>query len=331
MSIYSNSTILITGGTGTIGNILVKYFINQDIKKLIVYSRDENKFLKLQREYNSNKIEYIMGDILDHDKLVYSFRDVDYVIHTAAMKHVGMCESNPIDCIKTNVIGTENVIKASILNNVKKLVVVSSDKAVNPTCVYGYSKNIMENICRKTLSDTTSIVIVRPVNLLYSTSNVTSIFLDRVLRNEPLNCTNTARYFMTSQQVLDLILYALDKGKDKYIIIKDKLKMCEIETLAKAMIQLFNPNLEIRTIDKDYVEKKIEDLITVDEEFKSFEDEGFVCITDKSTGSALHHYSLLNTLKNINFKSNDVFMDISEITDMLLSEDKIKEAIKTWR
>lgn len=318
---FDNKILLITGGTGIVGNIVTKQLINTDIKKIKIFSRDEHKQLEMGKLYKSNKIEYIIGDIRDYNSIIHTLHDVDFVLHTAAMKNIYMCESNPVEAVKTNVIGTDNVVNACIEKGVKKLVCMSTDKAVYPSSTYGYTKAISENnLVRKSKNSTTDIVIIRPVNILYGVHNVFGIFLRQIEQGKPLTITDRrmGRYFLNSKDLYKFIMFAFENGSSGDIILVRDVKPCLIETLAYGMKQVLNSDVDINTIEyNNRIEKINEALITKGEAFRYIDIGKYRIIKDY----------IVDENKSVEHLFPEEQMDISEVVDMLLCEDEIKTRI----
>ena len=239
-----NSTVLITGGTGTFGSAFLEHILKFEPKEIRIFSRDEKKQYELQNKYNNyEKIKFYIGDIRNFDSIDKAMRNVDFVLHAAAMKQVPACEQNPIEALKTNVLGSDNVLEASIKNKVKKVVCISTDKAVNPTSVMGITKLYMEKIAlaKAKEQDHTKICIVRFCNLFYSNGSVVPLFINQIKENKPLTITvpKMVRYFITTKQAINLIETAFMYGKSGEIYIKDG-QPCTLGELAKAILKFFN-------------------------------------------------------------------------------------------
>ena len=261
-----NKTILITGGTGSFGNALVDRLIPLKPKKIIIFSRDEKKQSDMRNKYNNDIIHYTIGDVRENIPM----RGVDYVFHAAALKQVPACEFHPMEAIKTNILGGYNVIQSAIENKVKKVIFLSTDKAVYPINAYGMSKGLMEKVMLSYANEI-DVCGVRYGNVLFSRGSVLPLFLNLIKENKPLTITNPkmTRFLMTLNDAVDLVLDTLNNGKRGHVYIK-KSPACTVETLAKAMCEIFN-------YQKGYVitgirigEKMHETLIAGDVPFTSF-------------------------------------------------------------
>jgi len=261
-----NKTILITGGTGSFGNALVDRLIPLKPKKIIIFSRDEKKQSDMRNKYNNDIIHYTIGDVRENIPM----REVDYVFHAAALKQVPACEFHPMEAIKTNILGGYNVIQSAIENKVKKVIFLSTDKAVYPINAYGMSKGLMEKVMLSYANEI-DVCGVRYGNVLFSRGSVLPLFLNLIKENKPLTITNPkmTRFLMTLNDAVDLVLDTLNNGKRGHVYIK-KSPACTVETLAKAMCEIFN-------YQKGYVitgirigEKMHETLIAGDVPFTSF-------------------------------------------------------------
>ena len=261
-----NKTILITGGTGSFGNALVDRLIPLKPKKIIIFSRDEKKQSDMRNKYNNDIIHYTIGDVRENIPM----RGVDYVFHAAALKQVPACEFHPMEAIKTNILGGYNVIQSAIENKVKKVIFLSTDKAVYPINAYGMSKGLMEKVMLSYANEI-DVCGVRYGNVLFSRGSVLPLFLNLIKENKPLTITNPkmTRFLMTLNDAVDLVLDTLNNGKRGMVYIK-KSPACTVETLAKAMCEIFN-------YQKGYVitgirigEKMHETLIAGDVPFTSF-------------------------------------------------------------
>lgn len=261
---FKDKTILITGN-GSFASAMTKKLLTTDINKITIFSHSEKPQHENKIKFNDNRIKFIIGDIRDYDALCEATNKVDYVIHSAAMKYIDICEDNPEECRKSNIDGSLNVIKASINNKVKKLVCLSTDKAVNPTTVYGNSKQQMELTCKNINNKETDIILTRYGNVLASNGSVIPLFKRQRDEGKPLTITdqNMTRFFMTIDQAVDLVLYALENGANGDLFVY-KNKACTIKDLADCI----SANQVI--IGPRCIEKTDEELLTI-EELKSSE------------------------------------------------------------
>lgn len=266
----NNSIILITGGTGTFGSAFVKYCLQFPVQEIRVFSRDEKKQYEMSVQYkNYPQVKFYIGDIRDKDSINKAMQNVDYVFHAAAMKQVPTCEQYPIEAFKTNVLGSANVIDAAIENGVKKIVCLSTDKAVYPISTMGLTKSLMEKIALAKANEQTNtkICITRFCNLIASNGSVVPLFLNQIQHNNPITVTNPnmTRFFMSLQEAIDLIAYAFMHGHSGEIIVK-YCQACTIKDLAESICAYSNKlNYPIKIIGDRPGEKQHEMLITNEE------------------------------------------------------------------
>ena len=241
-SLFSNRVLLITGGTGSFGNAVLRRFLNTDIAEIRILSRDEKKQDDLRKRYKSDKLKFYIGDVRDYQSVNASMRGVDYVYHAAALKQVPSCEFHPIEAVKTNVLGTENVLEAAINSGVKRVVCLSTDKAVYPINAMGVSKAMMEKVLvakSRNAPDHLTICATRYGNVMASRGSVIPLFVDQIQKGHPISVTdpNMTRFMMTLEDAVDLVLYAFLNGHNGDIFVQ-KAPAATIETLAKALISL---------------------------------------------------------------------------------------------
>ncbi|WP_322906517.1 UDP-N-acetylglucosamine 4,6-dehydratase family protein [Paenibacillus campi] len=291
MGIYHQKKILITGGTGTIGNHLIKQLLQDDPQVIRVFSRDEYKQYEMGIQFQeyAPKLRFLIGDVRDQDRLIRAMKDIDYVFHLAAMKHVPFCEYNPFEAVQTNVIGTQNVIQAAITNNVKKVLFTSTDKAISPTNTYGATKLTGERLISSAESQKgstqTIFSAVRFGNVMGSRGSVIPLFKQQILDQKPITITDPTmlRYMMTPSQAIDLILKAneLAKGGEIFVL---KMPVVRIGDLAHALIEQVTEKYSIMHQTKvEYVglrpgEKQFEELMTLDERVIAEESEDMYTI-----------------------------------------------------
>ncbi|KXS35309.1 MAG: polysaccharide biosynthesis protein [Idiomarina sp. T82-3] len=240
---FDGSKILITGGTGSFGNAVLRRFLDTDISEIRIFSRDEKKQDDMRKAYNNPKLKFYIGDVRDYQSVLNAMRGVDYVYHAAALKQVPSCEFHPMEAVKTNVLGTENVLEAAIQNNVKRVVCLSTDKAVYPINAMGISKAMMEKVMvaksRNVDENQTVICGTRYGNVMASRGSVIPLFVDQIRAGKPITITdpNMTRFMMTLDDAVDLVLYAFEHGTNGDIFVQ-KAPAATIETLAKAVLSL---------------------------------------------------------------------------------------------
>ena len=263
-----NKTLLITGGTGSFGNAVLKRFLNTDIKEIRIFSRDEKKQHDMRVEMKNDKLKFYIGDVRDIDSISNALKNVDYVFHAAALKQVPSCEFYPIEAVRTNILGTENVLNAAILNHVKKVVCLSTDKAVYPINAMGISKAMMEKImvAKSRNSGDTIIVGTRYGNVMASRGSVIPLFHEQIINNEPITITdpNMTRFMMTLDDAVELVLYAFENGNSGDIFVQ-KSPSSTIGELAIALKNIYNSNVPITIIGTRHAEKLFETLLSKEE------------------------------------------------------------------
>jgi len=263
-----NKTLLITGGTGSFGNAVLKKFLNTDIKEIRIFSRDEKKQHDMRVEIKNHKLKFYIGDVRDIDSISNALKNVDYVFHAAALKQVPSCEFYPIEAVRTNILGTENVLNAAIVNHVKKVVCLSTDKAVYPINAMGISKAMMEKImvAKSRNSGDTKIVGTRYGNVMASRGSVIPLFHEQIINNEPITITdpNMTRFMMTLEDAVELVLYAFENGNSGDIFVQ-KSPASTIGELAIALKKIYNSSVPVTIIGTRHAEKLYETLLSKEE------------------------------------------------------------------
>ncbi len=268
---FENKTLLITGGTGSFGNAVLDRFLDSDFKEIRIFSRDEKKQDDMRKKYQSTKLKFYIGDVRDFNSVLNVTRGVDYVFHAAALKQVPSCEFYPLEAVKTNVLGTENLLEAAIQNKVTRVVCLSTDKAVYPINAMGISKAMMEKVMvakSRNLEGTDTVICgTRYGNVMASRGSVIPLFVDQIRAGNPITITdpNMTRFMMTLGDAVDLVLYAFEHGQNGDIFVQ-KAPAATIETLAKAVTQLINQeNHKINVIGTRHGEKAFEALLSREE------------------------------------------------------------------
>lgn len=271
---FKNKTLLITGGTGSFGNAVLRRFLHTDIKEIRVFSRDEKKQEDMRIELNNSKVKFYIGDVRNYDSVYTAAGDVDFVFHAAALKQVPSCEFYPMEAVRTNVLGTENVLNASLANRVKKVICLSTDKAVYPINAMGISKAMMEKLmvakARMTDENKTVCTGTRYGNVMASRGSVIPLFVKQIKEGKPLTITdpNMTRFLMSLDDAVDLVLYAFSNARQGDIFVQ-KAPASTILDLAIAVKELFNADNEIRAIGTRHGEKLYETLLTREELVKA--------------------------------------------------------------
>ncbi len=275
MTPFNSFKLLVTGGTGSFGNAVLRRFLQSDIQEIRVFSRDEKKQDDMRQLYNSPKLKFYIGDVRDYQSVLNAVRGVDYIYHAAALKQVPSCEFYPLEAVKTNVLGTENVLEAAVVSGVKRVVCLSTDKAVYPINAMGISKAMMEKVivAKSRNSAATTICTTRYGNVMASRGSVIPLFVDQIKRGLPITITDPAmtRFMMTLDDAVDLVLYAFEHGSSGDIFVQ-KAPAATIEVLAHALVQLLGvPSYPIHTIGTRHGEKQFEALLSREERVHAVE------------------------------------------------------------
>lgn len=271
MKNIANSTILITGGTGSFGRAFLHKLLDSDVKEIRIFSRDEKKQDDMRKNYQNVKLKFIIGDVRNYESCVQATKNVDYIFHAAALKQVPSCEFYPMEAVKTNVIGTENILNASIINQVKKVVCLSTDKAVYPINAMGVSKALMEKIviakARMNEDSKTTICLTRYGNVMGSRGSVIPLFINQIKDNKPLTVTDPSmtRFLMTLEDAVELVLFAFENGRNGEIYVQ-KSPASSIETLVKAIkVHMGMDDYPVNIIGTRHGEKLFETLLSREE------------------------------------------------------------------
>ena len=270
----SKKVLMITGGTGSFGNTVLNRFLDTDIQKIIIFSRDEKKQEDMRIQLRNSRIEFVLGDVRDYSSINGAMQGVDYIFHAAALKQVPSCEFYPMEAVKTNVLGTENVLNAALANNVKKVVVLSTDKAVYPINAMGISKAMAEKIViaksRTVKEGGTIFCATRYGNVMASRGSVIPLFIEKIKNGLPITITdpNMTRFLMSLEQSVDLVLHAFANGAQGDIFVQ-KAPASTIGDLAQAMLEMFSANNQIRIIGTRHGEKLYESLVSREEMSKA--------------------------------------------------------------
>lgn len=269
LSIFKNATLLITGGTGSFGNAVLARMLNSELKEIRIFSRDEKKQDDMRKRYQNPKLKFYIGDVRDYQSVLNAVRGVDFIFHAAALKQVPSCEFYPLEAVKTNILGTENLLEAAVNCGVKKVVCLSTDKAVYPINAMGISKAMMEKIfvAKSRSSNSTIICGTRYGNVMASRGSVIPLFVDQVRAGKPITITdgNMTRFMMTLEDAVDLVLYAFANGSSGDIFVQ-KSPAATIEVLARSLVDLLGaPDHPIQIIGTRHGEKLYEVLLSREE------------------------------------------------------------------
>ncbi len=330
---FKDKTIIITGGTGSFGNAVLNRFLNTEIKEIRIFSRDEKKQDDMRKYYNNPKIKFYIGDVRDYNSVVNAMGGVDYVFHAAALKQVPSCEFFPIQAVKTNILGAENVIKGAIANSVKKLIVLSTDKAVYPINAMGMSKALMEKVMiaysRQQPENGTVLCGTRYGNVMASRGSVIPLFIEQIKTHKPITITDPemTRYLMSLEEAVELVIYAYQNGSQGDVFVQ-KSPACTIQDLAQALIELFEAKTEIKIIGTRHGEKKHETLVNREEMARAIDLPGYYRIPadvrDLNYGIYFEKGEpKVNILKEYT-SENTQRLTIPEIKEKLLTVDYVR-------
>ena len=280
--IFLDKTLLITGGTGSFGNAVLRRFLNSDIAEIRIFSRDEKKQDDMRKKYNNPKLKFYIGDVRDIESVRSAVRGVDYIFHAAALKQVPSCEFYPLQAVKTNVLGTENVLEAAVAMGVERVICLSTDKAVYPINSMGISKAMMEKVAvaKSRESGATTICVTRYGNVMASRGSVIPLFVEQILNKQALTITDPemTRFMMTLDDAVDLVLYAFKHGSSGDIFVQ-KAPAATIEILTKALTMLLGTaNHEVSVIGTRHGEKLFEALLSREEMVAAHDLGGYFCV-----------------------------------------------------
>lgn len=336
---FSNKTLLITGGTGSFGNAVLDRFLSTDIGEIRIFSRDEKKQDDMRKFYNNDKIKFYIGDVRDLQSIKNAMYGVDYIFHAAALKQVPSCEFFPLEAVKTNVIGTDNVLTTAIEYGVKKIICLSTDKAAYPINAMGISKAMMEKVFiakAKTVdNDKTIICGTRYGNVMASRGSVIPLFISQIKSGKPITITNPdmTRFLMSLNDAVELVIYAFKNAKAGDIMVQ-KAPASTIGDLAEALKELFGAQNEIKIIGTRHGEKQYESLLTK-EEFFVAEDRGeFFCVPADKRDLNYDKYFVEGNQKlskEIEYNSNNTKqLNVEEIKKLLLTLGYVNNELKGW-
>ena len=345
MNTFTGKTLLITGGTGSFGNAVLKRFLTTDIGEIRIFSRDEKKQDDMRHEYQAaypeyaNKLKFYIGDVRDIASVRNAMHGVDYIFHAAALKQVPSCEYFPMEAVRTNVIGTDNVLTAAIEAGVKVIIGLSTDKAAYPVNAMGTSKAMMEKVIvaksRTVSPDKTKICCTRYGNVMCSRGSVIPLWIDQIKNGKPITVTEPkmTRFIMALEEAVDLVLFAFEHGVSGDILVQ-KAPACTIETLAQAVKELFGSKDEIKVIGIRHGEKMYETLLTNEECAKADDMGNFYRVpSDKRDLNYDKYFSDGDTDRNVltEFNSNNTeILDVEQVKEKLLSLEYIRQELANW-
>ncbi len=330
-----NGTLLITGGTGSFGNAVLKGYLHTDIKEIRIFSRDEKKQDDMRHNLQSDKVKFYIGDVRDPDSLQYAMEGVDYIFHAAALKQVPSCEFYPIEAVKTNVLGTENVLNAAIRNKVERVICLSTDKAAYPINAMGISKAMMEKVAvaKSRVARSTTITATRYGNVMASRGSVIPLFIQQIKAGKPLTITNPdmTRFMMSLDQAVELVMFAFENGRSGDIFVQ-KAPAATIGQLAEVIKDIFSANNEIRIIGTRHGEKLYETLLTAEECVKSedLDDYYRVFADDRDLNYAKYFSEGDEKVKELeDYHSHNTYrLSNDELRKMLLELEYVQQELK---
>lgn len=345
MSLFKDKTLLITGGTGSFGNTVLRRFLETDIGEIRVFSRDEKKQDDMRHEFQQNmpevadKLKFYIGDVRDLQSLKGAMYGVDYIFHAAALKQVPSCEFFPVEAVKTNVLGTDNVLTAAIEAGVKTVICLSTDKAAYPVNAMGTSKAMMEKVVvaksRTVSPERTKICCTRYGNVLCSRGSVVPLWIDQIREGKPITITEPSmtRFVMSLEEAVDLVLFAFENGESGDILVQ-KAPACTIEVLAKAVTELFNPETEIRVIGIRHGEKMYETLLTNEECANAIDMGDFYRVPADKRGLNYDKYFKDGDTERTQLSefdsNNTTLMTVEEVKAKLLTLSYIQNELANW-
>jgi UDP-N-acetylglucosamine 4,6-dehydratase/5-epimerase len=337
MILLNGKTLLITGGTGSFGNAVLRRYLHTDINEIRIFSRDEKKQDDMRQHYQNEKIKYYIGDVRNRSSLEYAMVGVDYVFHAAALKQVPSCEFFPMEAVRTNVIGCENVLDSAISNKVKKVIVLSTDKAVYPINAMGMSKALSEKIMiaksRNLNGSATTFCGIRYGNVMASRGSVIPLFIDQIKNNIPITITDPkmTRYMMTLDDAVDLVLYSFKNGSNGDIFVQ-KAPAATIEVLAKALIELYEAKNAPLVIGTRHGEKLFETLVNREEMVKAEDLQNYFRIPADNRNLNYNKYFSKGEEEIANVSDytshNTTILNIQETKELLLKLDDIQNDLR---
>jgi len=335
---FKNKVLLITGGTGSFGNAVLRRLLTTEIKEIRIFSRDELKQEHMRKFYNNDKLKFYIGDVRDRASIDDAINGVDFVFHSAALKQVPSCEFYPMEAVKTNIIGTENVLNAAITAGVKKVIALSTDKAVYPINAMGVSKAMMERVivAKGRREGGTMVACTRYGNVMASRGSVIPLFINQIKNDKPVTITNPemTRFMMSLDQAVDLVLFAFKNGKSGDIFVQ-KAPATTIQMLAKIIFKILGkPHHEILTIGTRHGEKLYETLLTKEEMVKAIDIDNYYRIPadnrDLNYKKFFEEGEEIITQADEYHSHNTYRLNEEELTDLLLNLREIQDDLKEF-
>ncbi|WP_404330372.1 polysaccharide biosynthesis protein [Mesobacillus maritimus] len=336
---FKNKTLLITGGTGSFGNAVMKRFLDTDIREIRIFSRDEKKQDDMRKLYKNDKLKFYLGDVRDLASVKNAMHGVDYIFHAAALKQVPSCEFFPLEAVKTNIIGTDNVLTAAIEYGVKKAICLSTDKAAYPINAMGISKAMMEKVFvakSKTVDPSRTLICgTRYGNVMASRGSVIPLFIEQIKSGQPLTVTdpNMTRFLMSLEEAVELVVFAFHNAEAGDIMVQ-KSPASTIGDLAQAVKELFNADNEIKIIGTRHGEKRYETLLTKEEYVKAEDLPGFYRVPADQRDLNYDKYFAEGDQKltNVNEYNSDntEILTVEQIKGKLLELDYVRKELELW-
>lgn len=337
---FKDKNLLITGGTGSFGNAVLERFLNTDIGEIRIFSRDEKKQDDMRRLYNNHKIKFYIGDVRDLQSIKNAMYGVDYIFHAAALKQVPSCEFFPLEAVKTNVIGTDNVLTTAIACNVKKVICLSTDKAAYPINAMGISKAMMEKVFiakSKTVDSNKTIICgTRYGNIMASRGSVIPLFIQQIKTGKPITITNPnmTRFLMNLEDAVELVVFAFLNGAPGDILVQ-KSPASTIEDLALSLKELFQADNEIKIIGTRHGEKLYETLLTKEEYFVAKDMGNFFCVPADKRDLNYDKYFVEGNQKlsdEYEYNSNNTDrLNVTQIKELLVNLNYVQNELKGWK
>lgn len=337
---FNDKTMLITGGTGSFGNAVLKRFLDTEIEEIRIFSRDEKKQDDMRKEYKNKKIKFYIGDVRDLASVKNAMHGVDFIFHAAALKQVPSCEFFPLEAVKTNVLGTDNVLTAAIEAGVKKVICLSTDKAAYPVNAMGTSKAMMEKVfvakSRTVDPGRTLICGTRYGNVMCSRGSVIPLFIEQIKSGQPITITEPemTRYIMSLEEAVELVLFAFNNAETGDIMVQ-KAPACTIGVLAQAIKELFNDENEIKIIGIRHGEKMYETLLTNEECLGAIDMGNFYRVPADKRDLNYDKYFIDGNKERTRLKeynsNNTELLDVEQVKEKLLTLRYIKEELEIWR
>ncbi len=335
MGIFTGKTLMITGGTGSFGHAVLNRFLDTDIGEIRIFSRDEKKQDDMRKEYHHSKIKFYIGDVRDLHSIENAIKGVDFIFSAAALKQVPSCEFFPMEAVKTNIYGTENVLTAAIHEGVKKVICLSTDKAAYPINAMGISKAMMERIfvAKSRTTESTVICGTRYGNVMCSRGSVIPLFIEQIKTGKPITITDPTmtRFLMSLEEAVDLVLFYFEYAQAGDIMVQ-KAPACTIETLAQAVRELFHDKNKVQYIGIRHGEKKAETLLTKEECMHAFDLGNFYRVPadnrDLNYGKYYESGKITETERKEFTSDNTTRLNVEQVKQKLLSLDYVKQALE---